>query len=236
MIFTAHNIVLDDGTQTRPQSGIPTSDDHRCIAALHTLRKAFDGRLASSVRIADLGCLEGGYSVEFARAGFEVAGIEVRQSNYARCQYVRERIDLPNLSFVHDNVWNLLQHGSFDAIFCCGILYHLDRPRAFLSLMNQACRHVAIVNTHFSIEGPGDAYSQSDVTSHEGLRGRWYPEIDSTDLAVREAASWASWENPRSFWPLRNDLIAAAKTAGFSQIIEHPGESQPQRIHFDAFK
>jgi hypothetical protein len=33
-------------------------------------------------RIADLGCLEGGYAVEFARLGMNATGIEVRDSNF----------------------------------------------------------------------------------------------------------------------------------------------------------
>jgi hypothetical protein len=45
------------------------------------------------LRIADLGCLEGGYAVEFTRMGFsEVVGIEVRKSNFANCMFVKERV------------------------------------------------------------------------------------------------------------------------------------------------
>jgi hypothetical protein len=32
--------------------------------------------------------------------GFDAVGIEVRDSNFAACQYVRERVNLPNLSFI----------------------------------------------------------------------------------------------------------------------------------------
>ena len=74
----------------------------------------------SEIRIADLGCLEGGFAVEFARMGFQVVGIEVRENNIAACNYVKAHTSLPNLRFVHDSAWNIAQHGSFDAIFCCG--------------------------------------------------------------------------------------------------------------------
>ena len=35
--------------------------------------------LRSGMRVVDLGCLEGGYALEFARMGFETLGIEARR-------------------------------------------------------------------------------------------------------------------------------------------------------------
>ena len=31
---------------------------------------------------------------------------------------------------------------------------------------------------------------------------------------------WASWQNQRSFWPLRSDRLYAMKDAGFCVILE----------------
>jgi tRNA G46 methylase TrmB len=58
--------------------------------------------------------------------GMHALGVEVRASNFANCTEVRRRAGVPNLSFVQDDVWNLAAYGPFDAIFCCGLLYHLD--------------------------------------------------------------------------------------------------------------
>jgi len=35
----------------------------------------------AKIKIVDLGCLEGGYSVEFARNGYDVLGMEIREIN-----------------------------------------------------------------------------------------------------------------------------------------------------------
>jgi 16S rRNA G1207 methylase RsmC len=51
----------------------------------------------NTFRIADLGCLEGGYAVEFARMGFQTVGIEVRDTNIAACNFVKANTNLPNL-------------------------------------------------------------------------------------------------------------------------------------------
>ena len=124
MHFTAHNVVLADGTETKPGS-IPVAKypwilaAKRCLGVLYP--QGYEG-----LRSADLGCLEGGYSVELARLGFgEVVGVEVRKANFDKCRFVKERLALPNLTFVNDDVWNLERHGIFDVIFCCGLLYHL---------------------------------------------------------------------------------------------------------------
>ena len=101
-------------------------------------------------RLVDLGCLEGGYAVEFARDGFDTLGIEVRQSNFKNCQRVKaatnlpQAINLPHLSFVCGDVRNLENPGVFDAIFCCGILYHVDEPRKFMEQMSRVAVSLSI--------------------------------------------------------------------------------------------
>lgn len=58
-------------------------------------------------RIVDLGCLEGDYTVEFARSGFDALGIEVRQGNFENCQRVKAGTNLSTLEFARDDVLNL---------------------------------------------------------------------------------------------------------------------------------
>jgi len=57
----------------------------------------------SDLRLADLGCLEGGFAVEFARMGFQVLGVEVREANIPACKYVKANTNLPNLEFIKDD-------------------------------------------------------------------------------------------------------------------------------------
>jgi tRNA/tmRNA/rRNA uracil-C5-methylase (TrmA/RlmC/RlmD family) len=66
------------------------------------LRALFSDGFAGK-RIVDLRCLEGGYTVELARAGLDVLGIEVWQSNFENCQRVKAATNLPNLAFSRDD-------------------------------------------------------------------------------------------------------------------------------------
>ncbi len=223
--FTAHNILLDSGETTRPDMPATMESDLRFQAARRVLETVFPGD-KSQLRLADLGCLEGGYAVEFARMGFQVLGLEVRDSNIAACRYVKNHTNLSNLSFVQDDVWNITRHGHFDAVFCCGLLYHLDRPAAFLNQLAAVTTKLVILQTHFSPSNEEKKeravrFPLSEPECHEGLEGRWYTEFEQAPTAEqREEAKWSSWENSRSFWPRREFLLQAIRNAGFDLVLE----------------
>jgi len=72
--FVRHNIVLDDGTQTYPQKDIIMSECPLFLSSKRLLNIVFP-RDKEGLRLVDLGCLEGGYTTEFARLGFETLGM-----------------------------------------------------------------------------------------------------------------------------------------------------------------
>jgi SAM-dependent methyltransferase len=218
--FTAHNVRLADGTCTKPDQGATMDAYPWFLAARRVLETVFPGD-RSGLRIADLGCLEGGYAVEFARMGFQSLGLEVRSENFAACRHVQERVALPNLDFVQDDAWNIGKYGPFDAIFCCGLLYHLDRPRKFVELLARTSRRLVILQTHFATARPNPKFGLSDLETHEGLSGRWFTEFgNDTEFRDREAKKWASWDNRRSFWVRREHLLHAIQAAGFDLVFE----------------
>ena len=173
--FTAQNIRLADGTFTLPRVGWSMEVNPWFLSARKILNLVFPGD-KGHLRIADLGCLEGGFTVEFARMGFEAVGIEVRESNMAACRYVQEKMDLPNLHFIQDDAWNVAQYGPFDAIFCSGLFYHLDRPKKFLEILSEVTSRVLILQTHFATEETLPNHKLSELCENEGLQGRWIVE------------------------------------------------------------
>jgi hypothetical protein len=234
---------MDDGTYTKPD-GVPMEAHPWFLAARRVLDAVFPGDV-QHLRIADLGCLEGGYTVEFARLGFQALGLDVREANIEACRYVKAQVNLPHLDFVRDDVWNIEKYGVFDAIFCCGLFYHLDRPREFLDLLSRVTKRVLILQTHFSEADDSPSFIHprrlrrfvsrilplkntattthklSFLTTHEGLPGRWFPEFRN-ERAFRDRANrrWASWNNRASFWIQREFLIQAVGDAGFDLVME----------------
>ena len=242
--FTSHNIRLDDGTLTKPEVGYSMDAHPWFLAAKRLLDATFPGD-KNHVSIADLGCLEGGYTVEFARLGFQALGLDVRELNIEACRYVQSKTALPNLKFVRDDVWNIANYGSFDAVFCCGLLYHLDKPRAFLDVLSSVTKRLLILQTHFSEAGDSPSFihprrlrraisrviplKNTATTTHklsrlarnEGLAGRWAREFRS-ERAFQDRANrrWASWDNRKSFWVQREHLLQAIRDAGFDLVME----------------
>lgn len=219
--FTAHNIRFTDGSLSIPDHPHVLADVPHCEGAKRVLSMLY-GDACEGKRIADLGCLEGGYALEFARMGLDSFGIEVRTSSFENCQEVKRRAELPNLDFAQDDVWNIAKYGPFDVIFCCGLLYHLDRPRAFIQLMGQQAQDAIIINTHYAPQGwrPKSVFKFSSMTEHEGLPGRWYEEPKTETDEQREKFKWASWDNHRSFWPTKEALLHAMNEAGFDLAFE----------------
>lgn len=94
MAFTAHNVLLNDGSQTIPGKEEFVEDTTTFQAAVRSMRNSFGANL-TGLRVVDLGCLEGGYAAGFARLGMISKGIEVRQSNLDNCEIVRQGLALP---------------------------------------------------------------------------------------------------------------------------------------------
>jgi SAM-dependent methyltransferase len=242
--FTSHNIRLDDGSYTKPDAGLSIDAHPWFLAAKRVLDTAFPGD-KSGLRVADLGCLEGGYTVEFARLGFQALGLDVRESNIEACRYVQSRVNLPRLEFVRDDVWNIAAYGTFDATFCCGLLYHLDKPVEFLKTLSSVTKRVLILQTHFAEAKDSPSFIQprrlrrvlsrifplknTGTTTHklsylktnEGVPGRWFSEFrNQRAFRDRENRRWASWDNRASFWIQREYLLQALRDAGFDLVLE----------------
>lgn len=152
LTFTAHNILFPDGSETLRRQPL-LEESPRCQAALRILREHVPAERAKAARVADLGCLEGGYAVAFARAGYDTLGIEARADNFARCQYVAARAGLAQLSFEKADVRSWASHQGDDhwhAVYCGGLLYHLEYPVVFLRDLGRLTRRLLIVDTHFT--------------------------------------------------------------------------------------
>jgi SAM-dependent methyltransferase len=221
-IFTAHNVRLDDGTQTFPSIGY-TMDQNpvtRCVRRiLHTLYP--DGLQGKTV--IDVGCLEGGFATEFARMGMMATGVEVRESNYNNCLYVRDRVNLPNLHFIQGDAVDIAEFGQFDVFFVSGLLYHLDRPRKFLEEVARNCRKALILWTHVTHAEENQAsrtYTLSELCENEGLLGRWYSEHGDIPQNELDQLKWASWDNKMSFWIQKEYLLQLLKDTGFDLVFE----------------
>ena len=155
--------------------------------------------------------------------GLCATGVEIRNSNYQNCLYVRDRVNLLNLTFLQGDANSISSFGEFDVHFVSGLLYHLDTPRKFLEDVARNCRKALILWTHVAQAEPNEAsktYNLSALAQNERLRGRWYPEHEGIPEEALEKLKWASWENRQSFWIQKEHLLHLLREIGFDLVFE----------------
>ncbi len=182
------------------------------FAASDARLAAFFARFPAPGRVLELGCLEGGHTVEIARRAAWVVAIDSREANLARARWVQSLLGRSNITFVQANVeeYDVAALGTFDVVFNCGLLYHLPRPRRLLARLAPLTRAM-FVWTHVCEE----ARARTVV---DGYRGWLYTEAGHGDPL--------SGMSPSSFWPSRPELLRMLRETGFTDlevIADEPG-------------
>jgi len=221
--WTAHRIHLGGGVHT-----IPADEP----ADIHPLRRVLQvvgdnaGKPFQELRVLDLACLEGGYSIEMALHGASVVGVEGRDINIEKARFAKEALGLANVEFVQDDVRNLSaeKYGTFDVVLVLGILYHLDTPDVFhlMSRVSEVCRGFAVVDTLTS------TYARTSV-EHGGKTywgHRWAEFPEGTTESGKSKFAWASLDNDMSFCFTVPSLLNMILDAGFTSVYEvkHPSD------------
>jgi SAM-dependent methyltransferase len=213
--WTAHGIELRDGLFTRTEDLYLPS----LMASLIRILEPFFAKPLAEMRILDLGCLEGGFAIEFGKRGAaEVVGVEAREANIAKAIFARDALSLENVVFVQDDVRNLTRekYGLFDLVLCWGLLYHLDAASVFrfIEQIASVCTRTAVFDTHvslsdeLSIDYKGSAYA-----------GREYREL-GTNAEELLSDPWGSVGNETSFWFTREALCSFLGSLGFPTLYQ----------------
>jgi SAM-dependent methyltransferase len=156
--------------------------------------------------ILDLGALEGGHAFAFANLlpDARIVAIEGRPANIERAHFIKSVTGAENVHLLCENIEELSFEslGRFDAIFCCGILYHLPKPWELLEKLSTISSQLFLW-THYARE--------TEVTlSRHGYRGREYKEQGLEDPY--------SGLSPSSFWPTLKSLHEMLEHARFSSV------------------
>jgi hypothetical protein len=156
--------------------------------------------------ILELGSLEGGHTLGLARQPgvSSVLGVEGRAENLARARFAARLLEAGNVEFVQGDLEKvaLAQFGKFDAIFCCGLLYHLPEPwkllRQFVEISPRA-----FLWTHYCKDEDAD-------TAVAGYTGRMQVEGGRAEPL--------SGLSSHSFWPTLDELQRMLSDAGFGRL------------------
>jgi len=177
-------------------------------------------RPLADLRILDLACAHGAYSIELATRGAQVLGIEGREAWLEQARSMKQKACLSNVEFVRDDVRNLSKekYGEFDIVLCLGILYHLDAPAVFdfIHRVAEACRDFAIIETHFaatrtlSYEWRGKRYWGTSYQEHAA----------GSTPGDKLKSLGSSLDNEKSLWFTQPSLCNLLRHVGFTSVYD----------------
>jgi SAM-dependent methyltransferase len=220
-----HNIRLAPGIYTAfTEHPYP---EHQTI--LSAIDRALCGRF-DGVRVLDIGCLEGYFAVECARHGADVVGVDAKEVNVKKCEFVKSVLGVDNLSFVLEDAMNVTRErlGAVDVVLALGLLYHLDDPFTFLHNLAGVTDGLLVLDTLVALEdGPqtisGWSPELSDMqdfgSSGRRYSGRLYREYEEgADEVERAFSTTASHANDLSVWLTEESLVRLLRDAGFALL------------------
>jgi SAM-dependent methyltransferase len=156
--------------------------------------------------VLELGPLEGAQTIELLRRPQvrRVVGIEARASNIEKAKFVQGLLGIENVELIQANLeeFDLTTLGKFDAVFCCGLLYHLSTPWKLIEQIAKVSENLFIW-THYSDE------TRADQTVN-GLRGHF-----QTEGGMNESRSGLG---PTSFWMTLESLTKILTQSGYKAI------------------
>jgi SAM-dependent methyltransferase len=184
--------------------GVPSGGEYQVVNDRRV--QQFLERFPNVRTILELGSLEGGHTFMLARhPGVErVLAIEGRLANIDRAKFIGSLFGVSNVEFKQANLEELQlpSLGRFDAIFCCGLLYHLPEPWKLISQTPLVAPSMFVWTVYAN---ENEANIQID-----DLRGREYIEG-----GVNEPLSGLS---PKSIWLTLPSLLELLKRSGYGNI------------------
>jgi len=220
-----HNIPLPHGVYTTAcDLYYPAHREIMRVISQH-LGGQFTGR-----RIADIGCLEGYFSIECALQGAQVLGIDGKLLNVQKCNFVRSILGVEGVTFALGDAMEVTaaSSGRFDVVLALGLLYHLDNPYAFLANIAGLCDGFAVIDTHVALHDQPESIKsgwQPDLSemrtftfegrSYEGRLFREFPT--GTPRDAKDLSPTASLQNELSVWLTEDSLVQMLHDVGFSR-------------------
>jgi hypothetical protein len=185
-------------------NGIASGGDYQ-VASDGRVRQFLE-RFPNVRTILELGSLEGGHTFTLARHECveRVVAVEGRVANIDKAKFNGSLLGVSNVQFTQANLeqLELLTLGNFDAIFCCGLLYHLPEPWKLISQAPLVAPSLFIWTVY--------ANDNEATVEIDGLQGKEYVEG-----GLNEPLSGLS---PKSIWLTLPSLLELLKRSGYGNI------------------
>jgi tRNA (mo5U34)-methyltransferase len=170
-----HNFHLPDGTQTAPHHFLGDFPRYKWQRLAPHLPGSLDGWTA-----LDVGCNAGYYSLELARRGARVTGIDVDPHYLKQARWAAREFGLDDAVEFREMQIYELAHGEemFDLVLFMGVFYHLRYPLLGLDIVARRTQRMMVFQT---LRMPGmEVYTDTldhDIEERGALRHPGWPAM-----------------------------------------------------------
>ena len=222
-----HDIELRPGLRTRFPEDYDISPVLRRVDEGNAeILGRLDGHLPSALtglRVLDLGCADGLYTLWAARRGARrVVAIERNRHNFERAMWLRQTLGQDHVELHWGSIERHCSAASFDLVFCVGLVYHLVDPLGAMHLVRTRCAKTLVFSSALDLpDGDGAPMSRLDryVT---GAHGVW----SFNAPMVRQLLATAGFD-------IAQEVVAGEDASRLYFAIATPGEFTHHHIFED---
>ena len=210
-----HNLHLPNGMQTAPDHWLGDFPAYKWQQLAPYLPADLTGW-----RVLDIGCNAGFYSLELARRGGEVVGVDVDPHYLRQAAWVAQQFGLAaQMEFRQAQVYDLAHwEETFDLVLFMGVFYHLRYPLLGLDIVARKVRRLLVFQT---LTLPGEEI---------------YPAPNDLGIHQREPMLEAGWPklafiehyfsgDPTNWWIAnRAGTEALLRSSGMAIVSQPDGE------------
>ena len=176
--------------------------------------------------VLDIACNEGYFLFEMLRRGARYGiGIEGREENLAKAEFIKERLRFANCEFRQADVLTTeYETEPQDVVFLLGIIYHVENPIGLIRKAAAAAKQFLFVETQL-------CRPQGAIPYGWGIPGTYLQTDDCFALIAEPGDNPLSAMGSLSLIPNLAAVTTVMRHCGFRSIVQlHPGSTvrEPQ--------
>lgn len=211
-----HNIHLPDGTETAPDHDLGDFPRFKWEEIKRDIPEDLSGW-----KVLDIGCNAGFYSLELAKRGADVLGIDLDEHYLRQARAVAKEWDLEDrLSYRLMQVYDLADHrDSYDLVWFMGVFYHLRYPLLALDIISQITRRMLVFQS-LSMGGNEEMRVPQNLPfdDREAMEERAWPKMA---FIPHELAN-----DPTNWWvPNHQAMLSLLDNCGFDVVAQPAHET-----------
>lgn len=207
-----HNLHLPNGVQTAPSHAYGDFPRFKWQQVADAIPDDLSGW-----QVLDIGCNAGFYSIELARRGARVLGIDVEPLYLRQARWAAEHCGLTDrLRFEEGQVYQLArEQRQFDLVWFTGVFYHLRYPTLALDLVRRVTARLMMFQT-MTMPGADVLATPDDLPldQRSALLDPGWPKMAFIEHRVaNDATNW---------WAPNHACVEALLRSAHFEIIERP--------------